>query len=65
MLCLLHRSGVVQVVPLAAGDGTPGFGFGGLSPLFAPAELRALLEAERRAEVAAIAAEQGPFVQAP
>ena len=56
---------MVQVVPLAAGDGTPGFGFGGLSPLFAPAELRALLEAERRAEVAAIAAEQGPFVQAP
>ena len=54
-----------QVVPLAAGDGTPGFGFGGLSLLFAPAELRALLDAERRAEVAAIAAEQGPFVQAP
>ncbi len=51
-----------EAVTLVAGDGAAGLGFQGLAPYFAPAELRALLEHERRAVMAAIAAAQSPFV---
>ena len=51
-----------EVVLLVAGDGTPPLGFTGLAPLFAPAELHMLLELERKAVLAGIAAAQGESV---
>lgn len=51
-----------EVMQLVAGDGTPPLGFTGLAPLFAPAELHTLLELERKAVVAGIAAAQGESV---
>lgn len=59
-LVLLGDDGGVgsEVVQLVAGDGTPPLGFTGLAPFFAPAELHTLLELERKAVVAGIAAAQ-------